>query len=158
MSNHVDTQGIFDFICAEVIRQGFNIRTPKGFARVAWMLNAWEYAIVQSTAADKPSLSNIRHLGYIIEPELNWNERRWRNGFVRIGEHIAPKPTELSNLMLRWEEQLDDRTPDEAYIEFQQIHPFTDGNGRVGKIIHNWLSRTLCTPILIKDYFGGGNP
>ena len=49
-------------------------------------------------------------------------------------------------------------TADDAYLEFQRIHPFVDGNGRVGKILHNWLNDTLHDPILVKDYFGGGNP
>lgn len=38
------------------------------------------------------------------------------------------------------------------------IHPFYDGNGRTGKILHNWLLGTLDDPVLVYDYFGGGNP
>lgn len=36
--------------------------------------------------------------------------------------------------------------------------PFADGNGRTGKILHNWLLGTLNDPVLVTDYFGGGNP
>jgi hypothetical protein len=37
-------------------------------------------------------------------------------------------------------------TADEAYQEFERIHPFVDGNGRVGAILWNWLNGTLDKP------------
>ena len=49
-------------------------------------------------------------------------------------------------------------TADEFYLEFEMIHPFGDGNGRTGKVLHNWLLGTLDKPVLVTDYFGGGNP
>jgi hypothetical protein len=49
-------------------------------------------------------------------------------------------------------------SPDAWYLCFEAIHPFADGNGRTGKILHNWLRGTLNNPVLISDYFGGGNP
>ncbi len=63
----------------------------------------------------------------------------------QVVEHVAP-------LIERAE------TADDWYLAFEAIHPFTDGNGRTGKILHNWLLRTLDQPELVADYFGGGNP
>lgn len=49
-------------------------------------------------------------------------------------------------------------TVDDWYLAFEAIHPFGDGNGRTGKVLHNWLLGTLDDPVLVADYFGGGNP
>jgi len=48
-------------------------------------------------------------------------------------------------------------TVDDWYLAYEWIHPFRDGNGRTGKILHNWLCGTLDEPQLVRDYFGG-NP
>lgn len=50
------------------------------------------------------------------------------------------------------------KTADDWYLAYEAIHPFGDGNGRTGKILHNWLLGTLAEPVLVADYFGGGNP
>jgi Fic family protein len=92
----------------------------------------------------------------MIEPEVN--HRGWRTCGVRIGDRICPDWQELPRLMLEWEHGIENLTPDEAYLEFEKIHPFVDGNGRTGKIIHNWMLKSLDKPVLIKDYFGWGNP
>jgi Fic/DOC family len=38
-------------------------------------------------------------------------------------------------------------TPEEFYQRFEEIHPFFDGNGRVGAIIYNWLKGSLADPV-----------
>lgn len=50
------------------------------------------------------------------------------------------------------------KTVDDWYLCYEMIHPFADGNGRTGKILHNWLLGTLDDPVLVEDYFGEGNP
>ena len=49
-------------------------------------------------------------------------------------------------------------TVDDWYLAYEWIHPFRDGNGRSGKILHNWLNGTLDDPVLVDDYFRQGNP
>jgi fido (protein-threonine AMPylation protein) len=44
------------------------------------------------------------------------------------------------------------------YFEFEQIHPFKDGNGRTGKILYNYLCGTLDDPIMPPNFWGGNNP
>lgn len=86
--------------------------------------------------------------------------------FVRVGSHIAPNPKEVVE---RLEEMLIEynSTPSISIIKriaklhlvFEYIHPFCDGNGRIGRVILNYLLiREGYVPINIKfidrqDYY-----
>lgn len=152
----VQTKEILNFICDEVTRQGHNInRYDDGWPRVVGMLQAWDYAIWRDTIGAKPTLSDIIIMATNIEPN---NAHNIRNCEVRVGDRSCPPAISIFNLLENLWFHMGILSPDEFYVEFELIHPFRDGNGRTGKILHNWLSGTLSDPILIKDYFGGGNP
>jgi hypothetical protein len=140
------------FIMDEVERQGFKRGSSDFWFRVGAMMAAWNHALTGPPL----TAETVQLWGMMVEPEEN------RNGFrdcgVYVGGRECPNWTEVPRLMAAWEEGLARLTPDEAYLEFEGIHPFRDGNGRTGKIIHNTLMETLRHPVLVKDYFGGGNP
>lgn len=86
---------------------------------------------------------------------------RFREGkeFVRVGTHIAPAPDLLEKLM---ENTLLEYSSDhETYfidkiskfhLDFETIHPFNDGNGRIGRVIMNWqLARLGFPEVIIRD-------
>ena len=67
---------------------------------------------------------------------------------VRVGDHVPPSPDEVPELMEKLEsrylwsiESLDHLI--DWYNDFQTIHPFQDGNGRVGGIIVAAYSHTM---------------
>lgn len=60
--------------------------------------------------------------------------------------------------MERFVARLGALSPAMAYKEFEEIHPFSDGNGRVGKILFNWLLGMLHEPAMPPNFFGGDNP
>lgn len=80
------------------------------------------------------------------------------NEFVRVGSHIAPNPKEI---VVRLEKILSEynATSHENIIKriakfhlaFEYTHPFCDGNGRIGRVISNYLLiREGFVPINIK--------
>lgn len=112
------------------------------------MVEAWEVA----TLSRDMSLTDIKLWGKLVEPGKNTGS--FRNCGVTVGEHVPPGPQELDRLMKRWHENIYVMTPEEAYKEFELIHPFLDGNGRVGKIIYNYLKGTMDNPVLPPNFFG----
>lgn len=43
-------------------------------------------------------------------------------------------------------------TPDEFYQQLMYVHPFKDGNGRVGALVYNVLNGTIDNPVTPPDY------
>ncbi|MDR2538644.1 MAG: Fic family protein [Bifidobacteriaceae bacterium] len=81
---------------------------------------------------------------------------RGTDEWVRIGNHIAPAPElvkpMLNSLLAKYQSN------DQAYfleqiahfhLEFEFIHPFLDGNGRMGRVLINQLLAALGYPPII---------
>lgn len=80
------------------------------------------------------------------------------NEFVRVGGHIAPHPKEVIERLGKMLAEYNS-SPHENVIKriarlhltFEYIHPFVDGNGRIGRVINNYcLIREGFVPINIK--------
>ena len=64
--------------------------------------------------------------------------------YVRVGQHIAPAPEHvelmIDDLFLDYESNYDSYFLDKIakfHLDFETIHPFCDGNGRMGRVIIN---------------------
>lgn len=83
---------------------------------------------------------------------------RLMNEYVRVGSHIAPQSAEilerLDKMLLEYNatshENIIKRIA-RLHLVFEYTHPFIDGNGRIGRVINNYLLiREGFVPINIK--------
>jgi len=105
------------------------------------------------------------------ESLLNWHMQifgesksdiagKFRNHLVRIGEHLAPDWQDVESLMKEFFGCINNKPKDMNVVEFaaithyrfEKIHPFADGNGRIGRLIMNYLLWHEGYPMLIIDY------
>ncbi len=83
---------------------------------------------------------------------------RHDNEYVRVGNHIAPDPKKvvglLENMLATYHGASHDHIIKRIarfHLTFEHTHPFVDGNGRIGRILNNYLLiREEYVPINIK--------
>jgi len=88
----------------------------------------------------------------------------FRRAPVAVGEYVPPASGSISGLMTNWENYLNKSKVETdplvriavAHYQFEAIHPFMDGNGRIGRLI---IPLFLCqeglldTPVLYVSHY-----
>lgn len=91
---------------------------------------------------------------------------RIKGEYVRVGTHIAPAPEHVERMiestLLEYSSDLSSYFLDKIakfHLDFETIHPFNDGNGRIGRVLTNYQLQRLGFPGIIvrdrekKDYY-----
>lgn len=113
---------------------------------------AWDYLMSQDVLTVHSILKthSILMVGKLKQKDIG----AFRTCDVRVGDRVLPHFDLVPELMIKWVQSV--MNPDLhvhsiiGHIEFERIHPFVDGNGRVGRMLLNWvrLKRTK-DPFLI---------
>ncbi len=113
---------------------------------------------------DAIRLSSVLDLHDTVFRGIKPDAGQWRQVNVRIAgvRHVPPRMEKVVALMSDWEESYAKQEMEgvdvfslgaRMHFEFESIHPFSDGNGRVGRLLlnlhflkHNWPAVHILPP------------
>lgn len=98
----------------------------------------------------------ILKLHYIEQKGIMHDAGKFRTVNVRVGNYICPVWTEVPNLIskfLIWYNQVKNKLPPFelaalVHLKFVRIHPFSDGNGRMARLLMNFILLKSKIPLL----------
>lgn len=143
-----------DILFRDAIKKDHDIREiyeAKNLAKVT------EYLL--ENQQDELNIELILHLHGMLLSDIrnDWAGRfRRNNEWVRVGDHMGANPDFVSGLMSGLVQKY--QADDEMYFldkiawfhaEFETIHPFPDGNGRIGRVLINQQLMALGYPPII---------
>jgi Fic/DOC family len=124
-------------------------RQGVGLDRLACLLAGYNYAM--DNAGRLPTEGDLLHLASVVEPSTGGRYRTTPVTFSQGGTAADPGsvPGATARLLALFDVGDD---PQEFVHHFLAVHPFADGNGRLGFILYNWLMHTLPEPRPLPEF------
>lgn len=141
-------QDVIDFL-----KQSNYIEAEYGDDALCDAKKAWDFLIEENNLS---TLNILKTHDILMESRelLKEYKGKYRRVSVMVGGQICPSADEVPERMDRWflhakNTDVTEEIIKEMHIQFEKIHPFVDGNGRIGRIIMNWQRVKKGLPILI---------
>lgn len=132
----------------EYFRESNAIENVHKESAVDATMDAWDAISDEESLTHEVVKTGHRHILEDRQPDI---AGEYRTIQVYVGDTTPPPPVVVESEMdklLSWVPN-DPLEAIEWHIAFEQIHPFADGNGRVGRLLYLWHCRQLCSdPIM----------
>lgn len=114
-------------------------------------IKAWEYLVAECCAPVKDMILEAhRLLMHRLRPDI---AGKLRNVSVMVGGRVCPSHYKIPALLDGWSKthalMREEESIKQAHIAFEKIHPFEDGNGRVGRLLMNLQRLKANLPLLV---------
>ena len=147
----------FDFLFNDIVPRGHD---KKELFMATNLLEAWKY--VESKYTSFPTHKDLQELHKLVNKGIESDQTLGK--YKRVQNYIGDVYTtsylfteEKMEQLLAWVKKAYAKADDfevafQSHAQFEIIHPFVDGNGRVGRLLMNWLLlMKKLTPLAIRN-------
>ena len=91
-------------------------------------------------ALDTVTVEDLERFVGTVQPDAKLRDKRGLD--VRVGTHFPePGGVLVRHALTRLLCELEDGSPHYVHCQYETLHPFTDGNGRSGRVLWAWCMR-----------------